>query len=168
MVLRTSAATLSHSLDLVSVPPPPPPPDNYSKHKQFMHVSFLFSSSLPRLLLVCLLFCLTLSFSLLTHILYLSSCMPISVFLSPILLHSLSVCFLPLSHYPSFGSCGKNGPLLTILSFSKGLGLRCGFLVRSFHMIPSFFFSLSFSKCLPVQRHPLPPPHSIPFSDHVG
>ena len=32
-------------------------------------------------------------------------------------------------------SCGKNGPPLTILSFSKGLGLGCGFLVRSFHMI---------------------------------
>ena len=32
-------------------------------------------------------------------------------------------------------SCGKNGPLLTILSFSKGLGLGYGFLVRSFHMI---------------------------------
>ena len=31
---------------------------------------------------------------------------------------------------------GKNGPASTILSFSKGLGLGCGFLVRSFHMIP--------------------------------
>ena len=33
------------------------------------------------------------------------------------------------------GSCGKNGPPSTILSFSRGLGLGCGFLVRSFHMI---------------------------------
>ena len=34
------------------------------------------------------------------------------------------------------GSCGKNGPPSTILSFCKGLGLGSGFLVRSFHMIP--------------------------------
>ena len=33
-------------------------------------------------------------------------------------------------------SCGKNGPLLTTLNFSKGLGLGCGFLVSSFHTIP--------------------------------
>ena len=33
------------------------------------------------------------------------------------------------------GSCGKNGPPSTILSFSKGLGLGCGFLVCYFHMI---------------------------------
>ena len=31
------------------------------------------------------------------------------------------------------GSCGKNGPKLTILSFSKGLGLGCG-------LIPGPFF----------------------------
>ena len=35
-------------------------------------------------------------------------------------------------------SCGKNGPLLTNLSFSKGLGLGCGFLVSSFHTIPRY------------------------------
>ena len=33
------------------------------------------------------------------------------------------------------GSCRKNGPPSTILSFSKGLWVGCGFLVRSFHMI---------------------------------
>ena len=33
-------------------------------------------------------------------------------------------------------SCGKNGPPSTSLSFSEGLGLGYGFLVRySFHMI---------------------------------
>ena len=67
-----------------------------------------------------------------------------------------------------YGSCGKNGPLSTILSFSKGLGLGCGFLVRSFHMIHIYLYM--YKQVIDNSLHvsgPSPPVRLVRFSpDH--